>query len=112
MGERLVWRRSELSLERGVRSELRTETHGTPTFKELARKRKPGSLKSSQEVGSKDVNGSGMEKGQKEQLNTQLNLLDVQTFASVPIPINCTFITLNNFSIPKLISGATSKINP
>lgn len=54
----------------------------------------------------------GIEEGQKEQLNTMLNLLDVQILGSVPIPISYAFTKLSNFSVPKLISGAISKINP
>lgn len=37
-------RQDELCLESEVSSELRTETHGTPRFKELAGERKSGHL--------------------------------------------------------------------
>lgn len=99
------------SLERRVTSGPRAEARGTPTFKELSGKRKPGCLNAHKHT--KQEHQWGYTKGgQKEHLDTLLSLPDVQTLGSVLVPVNSTFLIPGNVSIPQLISGAVSKINP
>lgn len=92
----------------------------------MDRGQKPGAhqhLKSCQEKGSlvvsmltrhrKQEHQWGYTKGgQKEHLDTLLSFPDVQTLGSVLVPVNSTFLIPGNVSIPQLISGAVSKINP